>query len=43
MIGQQEVVVRTRAFSVDASPELLAEGEIVLGPGAISVDYAGRA
>jgi DNA polymerase-3 subunit alpha len=43
MIGQQEVVVRTRAFSVDASPELLAEGETVLGPGAISVDYAGRA
>jgi len=28
---------------VDASQELVAEGETILGRGAISVDYAGRA
>ncbi len=43
LLGAQEVVVRTRALSVDGSQELVAEGETVLGRGAISVDYAGRA
>ena len=43
LIGGQEVVVRTRGLSVDGSKELVAEGETFLGPGNISVDYAGRA
>jgi DNA polymerase-3 subunit alpha len=43
VVGAQEVVVRTRSLSVDGSRELVAEGEAVLGPGAVSVDYAGRA
>src|SRR5262245_4654615 len=43
LVGAQEVVVRTRGLSVDGSKELVADGETLLGPGAISVDYAGRA
>jgi DNA polymerase-3 subunit alpha len=43
VLGTQEVVVRTRGLSVDGSKELVTEGETLLGPGAISVDYAGRA
>jgi DNA polymerase-3 subunit alpha len=43
LLDAQEVVVRARSLTVDASRELVAEGETVLGPGAISVDYAGRA
>jgi len=43
VLGGQEVVVRTRGLSVDGSKELVADGETLLGPGAISVDYAGRA
>ena len=43
LIGGQEVVVRTRGLSVDGSKELVTEGETFLGPGNISVDYAGRA
>jgi DNA polymerase III subunit alpha len=43
LIGGQEVVVRTRGLSVDGSKELVADGETFLGPGNISVDYAGRA
>src|SRR5262252_4575225 len=43
VLGGQEVVVRTRGLSVDASNELVADGETLLGPGAISVDHAGRA
>ena len=43
VLGGQEVVVRTRGLSVDASKELAADGETLFGPGAISVDYAGRA
>jgi DNA polymerase-3 subunit alpha len=43
LVGPQEVVVRTRGLSVDGSKELVADGETLLGPGAISVDYAGRA
>jgi len=43
LVGAQEVVVRTRGLSVDGSKELVADGEALLGLGAISVDYAGRA
>ena len=43
VLGAQEVVVRTRSLSVDGSQELVAEGETILGRGAVSVDYAGRA
>jgi DNA polymerase III subunit alpha len=43
VIGGQEIVVRTRGLSVDGSRELVAEGETMLGPGSVSVDYAGRA
>jgi DNA polymerase-3 subunit alpha len=43
LLDAQEVVVRARGLSVDGSRELVAEGEAVLGPGAVSVDYAGRA
>jgi hypothetical protein len=43
LIGGQEVVLRTRGLSVDGSKELVAAGETFLGPGNISVDYAGRA
>jgi hypothetical protein len=43
LVGAQEVVVRTRGLSVDGSKELVADGETVFGPGAISVDHAGRA
>jgi DNA polymerase III subunit alpha len=43
LLDAQEVVVRARGLSVDASKELVAEGETALGAGAISVDYAGRA
>jgi len=43
LIGGQEVVVRTRGLSVDGSQELVAHGETLVGPGNISVDYAGRA
>jgi len=43
LVGAQEVVVRTRGLLVDGSKELVADGETLLGPGAISVDYAGRA
>jgi len=43
VLGAQEVVVRTRSLSVDGSQELVAEGETILGRGAVSVDYAGPA
>ena len=43
VLDGQEVVVRARGLSVDGSRELVAEGESRLGPGAVSVDYAGRA
>jgi hypothetical protein len=43
LLDAQEVVVRARGLAVDGSKELVAEGETVLGVGAISVDYAGRA
>src|SRR5206468_1294156 len=41
VLDGQEVVVRARGLSVDGSRELVAEGESRLGPGAVSVDYAG--
>jgi DNA polymerase III subunit alpha len=43
MLEGQEVVVRARGVAVDGSRELIAAAETVLGAGALSVDYAGRA
>ena len=43
LLGSHEVVVRVRAFSVDGSRDLVTKGEAMLGAGAISVEYAGRA
>jgi len=37
-----EVVVRSRSVSVDASPALVAEVDALLGPGAMTVEHAGR-
>ena len=42
-VATQEVVVRARGLSVDPSPELIAKAETLLGPGAVTVEYAGRA
>jgi DNA polymerase-3 subunit alpha len=35
-----EVVVRSRGYSVDASPDFTAKVQALLGPSALSVDYA---
>ena len=43
LLDAQEVVVRACSLLVDGSKELVAEGDTVLGAGAISVDYAGHA
>ncbi len=43
VVEAQEIVVRARGLSVDASPELVAGAETILGPGAVTVEYAGRA
>ena len=43
LLPAQEVVVRARGLAVDGSAALVARGESLLGPGAISVEYAGRA
>jgi DNA polymerase III subunit alpha len=43
VLASQEVVVRVRALAVDPSPQLIAQAETLLGPGAVTVDYAGRA
>ncbi len=40
LLGGQEVVVRARGFAVDASPELAAEVEALLGKAALTIDYA---
>jgi len=42
-IASQEVVVRARGLAVDAGPELCAGAEALLGAGAVTVEYAGRA
>jgi hypothetical protein len=39
----RECVVRSRGVTVDGSAELVAKLEAVLGPGAVVVEYAGRA
>ncbi|HEY3097645.1 MAG TPA: OB-fold nucleic acid binding domain-containing protein, partial [Methylomirabilota bacterium] len=36
----QEVVIRARGCSVDAAPELVNEVEALLGPAAVTIDYA---
>jgi DNA polymerase-3 subunit alpha len=43
LLAGQEVVVRSRGVAVDAGGALAAELEAVLGPGAVVVEYAGRA
>ena len=43
LVDAQEVVVRARGLSVDASPELVARAETILGQGTVTVEYAGRA
>jgi DNA polymerase-3 subunit alpha len=40
LLSAQEVVVRARALTVDASAELVAELDAVLGPGATTIDHA---
>ena len=35
-----EVVVRSRGVSVDATPALTGKVEALLGPAALSIDYA---
>ena len=43
LVDRQEVVIRARGLSVDASPEFVAAAETLLGAGAVTVEYAGRA
>src|SRR5213080_378796 len=43
LLGSQEVVVRCRGVTVDASPELCARVESLLGVDTVTVEYAGRA
>jgi DNA polymerase-3 subunit alpha len=43
LLTSQEVVVRCRGVAVDASQELCAKVESLLGAGTITVEYAGRA
>jgi len=43
VLPSQEVVVRSRALLVDASAELCDRLHVLLGPAAVTVEYAGRA
>ena len=43
LLPTTEVVVRARGLSVDASKDLVARLEEMLGAGAAAIDYAGRA
>ncbi len=43
VVETQEVVVRARGVGVDPSPELVQKAETLLGPGTVTVEYAGRA
>ena len=43
LLSTSEVVVRARAVSVDASRDLVAKVEELLGAGTAVIDYAGRA
>ena len=43
LLPTTEVVVRARGVSVEATPDLVARLEELLGAGAASIDYAGRA
>ena len=43
LLPSQEVVVRSRALLVDASAELCQRLHVLLGPAAVTVEYAGRA
>jgi len=42
-VESQEIVVRARGLAVDPSPALCAKVEALLGAGALTVEYAGRA
>ena len=43
LLSTTEVVVRSRGLSVDATKDLVAKLEELLGAGAAAIDYAGRA
>jgi DNA polymerase-3 subunit alpha len=43
LLAEQEVVLRSRAFSVSAAPGFVAAVEAILGPGAVVLDHAGSA
>jgi len=40
VLAGQEVVIRSRGFSVDATPELVSEVEGLLGRATLTIDYA---
>ena len=40
VLGGQEVVIRSRGCSVDATPDLVSEVEALLGRGTLTIDYA---
>src|SRR5262249_39711185 len=42
VLDGQEVVIRSRGCSVDATPELTSDVEALLGRGALTIDYARR-
>jgi chemotaxis protein histidine kinase CheA len=43
LLGEQEVVLRSRAYHVSAAPGFVAAAEAILGPGAVILDHAGPA
>src|SRR5262249_11824439 len=43
LLAEQEVVIRVRELSVEADPAMTAKVDALLGPGAVLVEYAGRA
>ena len=40
VLAGQEVVIRSRGCSVDATPELMSEVEGLLGRATLTIDYA---
>jgi len=40
VLAGQEVVIRSRGFSVDAGAELVSDVEALLGKAALTIDYA---
>jgi hypothetical protein len=43
LLPTTEVVVRARGVSVDATKDLVAKLDVLLGAGSTAIDYAGRA